>query len=244
MMNKVLLIGAGSDITRPLISELDCRNFVLTTHRSPDNFDPLRKDAGIRDWADHIEIVKLDARDADSHQQILESVLEGVDCVICLAGYLGDQDESRHNWTKAADSIDINYKGVVSILLICANHMEKQGKGTIVGVTSVAGLRGRQSNYPYGSAKAGLIAYLSGLRNYISNKGVHVVTVIPGYIQTKMTEGMNLPGPLTASPELVAKRISKAIRSKKNIIYVKSIWRWIMLIIRSIPESMFKRLKL
>ncbi|MGB1318607.1 MAG: SDR family NAD(P)-dependent oxidoreductase, partial [Flavobacteriales bacterium] len=112
------------------------------------------------------------------------------------------------------------------------------------GISSVAGERGRGTNYVYGSAKAGMTAYLDGLRNYLLPKGVHVVTVKPGYVDTKMKAGKPTPGIVTASPEQVAKAVFRGYKSKKNTIYVLWMWRWIMLIIRNIPEFIFKRMKL
>jgi hypothetical protein len=108
----------------------------------------------------------------------------------------------------------------------------------------VAGERGRQSNYTYGAAKAGLTAYLSGLRNRLQSSGVHVLTLKPGFINTKMTEGLPLPKPLTAQPEQVAAAIEKGLRKRKNIIYSLWMWKYIMLIIKNIPEGIFKKLKL
>ncbi|HEY2727571.1 MAG TPA: SDR family NAD(P)-dependent oxidoreductase, partial [Parafilimonas sp.] len=116
--------------------------------------------------------------------------------------------------------------------------------GTIVGISSVAGERGRQSNYIYGSAKAGFTAYLSGLRNRLYHDNVHVLTVLPGFVNTKMTAELNLSPLLTASPEQVADAVETAIRKKKNVIYVKWFWKWIMKIIKNIPEGMFKKKKL
>src|SRR5690606_12784913 len=116
--------------------------------------------------------------------------------------------------------------------------------GTIVGISSVAGERGRQSNYLYGSAKAGFTAYLSGLRNALFSDNVHVVTVLPGFVYTKMTENLNLPKLLTAQPSEVADAIYAAVQKKKNTIYVRWFWKWIMLIIKCIPEFIFKKLKL
>ena len=138
----------------------------------------------------------------------------------------------------------VNYVGAVSILNIIAAKYVEAGKGVIVGISSVAGERGRQSNFFYGSAKAGFTAYLSGLRNRLFPKNVHVLTVKPGFVATKMTENMVTPKPVTATPDEVANAIYTAVEKKKNVIYVKWMWRWIMLIIRSIPESMFKKLKL
>ena len=125
-----------------------------------------------------------------------------------------------------------------------AADFEQRNEGTICGISSVAGERGRKSNYLYGSAKAGFSEYLSGLRNRLAKSNVHVVTVKPGFIDTKMTEGMPLPAPLTAQPEQVAKDIFKACMKKKNVIYTLWMWRWIMAIIRNIPEPIFKKLDL
>ena len=138
----------------------------------------------------------------------------------------------------------MNYVGAASILNIVAATYAEKGKGTIAGISSVAGERGRLSNYLYGSAKAGFTAYLSGLRNRLFHQKVHVLTVQPGFVYTRMTEGMPLPKLLTATPELVAQTVYKATLAKKNVIFVKGMWRWIMLIIRNIPESIFKKMKL
>ena len=125
-----------------------------------------------------------------------------------------------------------------------AQKFEAKRSGTIIGLSSVAGERGRQSNFIYGSAKAGFTAYLSGLRNYLYDKKVNVLSVIPGFMATKMTEGMPLNPKLTASPKQAANCIYKAYKNKKNVVYVLPIWWVIMMIIRNIPEFIFKRLKL
>jgi short-subunit dehydrogenase len=132
----------------------------------------------------------------------------------------------------------------VSILNVVANEFEKLNDGLIIGISSVAGERGRQSNYLYGSAKAGFTAYLSGLRNRLFKSNVHVMTVKPGFMKTRMIEGIKTPGPLTASPEIAARKIFKAAQSRKNVVYILPVWRLIMFIIRSIPEGIFKKMKL
>ena len=138
-----------------------------------------------------------------------------------------------------------NYIGCASILEEAARKMLEKGKGTIIGVSSVAGDRGRASNYYYGSAKAGFTAYLSGLRNRLCKQGIHVCTVKPGFVYTAMTEGMKLNPLLTAKPEKVAKDIyKKAYQRQRNVVYTKWFWRWIMRIITSIPEFIFKKLSL
>ena len=122
--------------------------------------------------------------------------------------------------------------------------LEKEKRGFIVGVSSVAGDRGRKANYIYGSAKAGFSAYLSGLRNRLYESGVHVLTVKPGFVNTKMTEGLDLPPKLTAQPEDVAKDIYRAQQKGKDVLYTKGIWRLVMLIIKYIPEFMFKKMSI
>jgi short-subunit dehydrogenase len=139
--------------------------------------------------------------------------------------------------------IAINFTGAASVLTICANYFELQKQGFIIGITSVAGDRGRQSNYVYGAAKAGLNVFLQGLRNRLYSSGVRVITVKPGFVDTAMTFG--LPGLfLVASPDKIGQRIAASPKRKSDIIYLPWFWRYIMLIIKSIPEPIFKRLKL
>jgi decaprenylphospho-beta-D-erythro-pentofuranosid-2-ulose 2-reductase len=125
-----------------------------------------------------------------------------------------------------------------------ADRFAARGAGTIVGISSVAGDRGRASNYFYGSAKAGLSAFLSGLRNRTARSGVHVITVKPGFVRTRMTEGMKLPERLVAHPDEVAKAVRHAVATGKHVVYVRSVWRFIMLVICAMPEQLFKRLSL
>ena len=122
--------------------------------------------------------------------------------------------------------------------------MEARGSGAIIGISSVAGDRGRASNFIYGSAKAGFTAFLSGLRNALASKGVQVLTVKPGFVATQMTAGKDLPPRLTAQPAEVARAIVSAHKKGRDVIYVKPVWRIVMLVIRTIPERVFKRLPL
>ena len=137
-----------------------------------------------------------------------------------------------------------NFEGPASILAVLAERFVERGEGAIVGVSSVAGLRGRASNYIYGSAKAGFTAFLSGLRNRFAKQNVQVITVLPGFVATRMTEAMDLPPRLTARPEDVAKSIVGAVRQRKDVIFVRGIWRVIMAIICALPEAIFKKTKL
>lgn len=155
-----------------------------------------------------------------------------------------DTEEGLYDDRNTDRIIAVNYARLVPVITYFANKMERKRFGTIIGLSSVAGERGRQSNFIYGSAKAAFTAYLSGLRNYLYDKKVHVITVKPGFMATKMTEGMPLNPLLTANPPQVANYIYNAYIKKKNVVYVLPIWRFIMLIIRNIPEFVFKKLKL
>ncbi|QFI70458.1 Sorbitol-6-phosphate 2-dehydrogenase (plasmid) [Sinorhizobium alkalisoli] len=163
---------------------------------------------------------------------------------VSVVGLMGSQERSERDQLLASCIMRSNYEGPANILALLANRFEERGSGTLVGLSSVAGARGRATNYVYGSAKAGFTAFLSGLRSRLAKRGVHVVTVLPGYVATKMSEGMNLPARLTAQPSEVAESIVVAVERKKNVIYVRPVWRMIMLIIRLIPERLFKRVRM
>jgi len=165
--------------------------------------------------------------------------------LFCATGYLGESTEDGLYDNKNTERIiDINYSKLIPVINYFAQKFESRRSGTIIGLSSVAGDRGRQSNFIYGSAKAAFTAYLSGLRNYLFEKKVHVLTVKPGFMATKMTEGLPLNPKLTATPKQAAECIYKAFKKQKNVAYVLPIWSIIMMIIRNIPEFIFKKLKL
>lgn len=165
--------------------------------------------------------------------------------LFCATGYLGESTEDGLYDNKNTERIiDINYSKLIPVINYFAQKFESKRSGTIIGLSSVAGDRGRQSNFIYGSAKAAFTAYLSGLRNYLFEKKVHVLTVKPGFMATKMTEGLPLNPKLTATPKQAAECIYSAFKKQKNVAYVLPIWGVIMLIIRNIPEFIFKKLKL
>ena len=136
-----------------------------------------------------------------------------------------------------------NYLGPALLLNALAERFAHRGSGVLVGISSVAGDRGRAANYVYGSAKAGFTAFLSGLRNRLAPSGVHVVTVKPGFVRTRMTAGMDLSAGLTADPDEVAAAVVMAIRQRLDVVYVRRVWRAISLVLRAIPERFFKRMK-
>ena len=180
------------------------------------------------------------------HDEILrvaDKALDGIDITLIAHGTLPEQKECESSIDKTLQEFQINLISVVSLLTFLGNYFEKQGKGCIAVISSVAGDRGRQSNYVYGTAKGGLTIFLQGLRNRLSKAGVCVLTIKPGFVITPMTQNFK-KGFLWAQPQQVARAIVRAIRKRKNVVYVPWFWRWIMLIIRSIPENIFKRMSL
>jgi len=244
MDQSVLILGGSSDMAISLAKLYIQNGFkIYLAGRKTEDLQLIANDLQIRNGG-KVEVVPFDAVDFGSHEKFVNRFDEVPVITVAVFGYLGDQKLAEEEWNECEKIIDTNYKGAVSILNRLANIYEKQGSGTIVGISSVAGERGRQSNYFYGSAKAAFTAYLSGLRNRLFASSVHVMTVKPGFVETKMTEGMDLPGPLTAKPDQVAKSIFKGVKRRKNTIYTLGIWRLIMYIIKTIPEFIFKRLKL
>ena len=243
-MSTVLLLGASSDIATALATKFASEGYsIQLAARNAQRLQPLRSDLAIR-YSCACTLHEFDAEQPATHAAFFSSLPAVPDITISVFGYLGDQVKGESDWSECQRILTVNYVGAVSILNIAANVYASRGNGSIVGISSVAGERGRQSNYLYGSAKAGFTAYLSGLRNRLFHKNIPVLTVQPGFVYTRMTEGLPLPKLLTSTPALVANTVFTAIGKKKNVIYVKWFWRWIMLIIKSIPESLFKKLKL
>lgn len=245
-MNKstVLILGVTSNVAREsAILHAKAGDDLILTARNKTHLEPLEADLRLK-YKVNVSLVELDAMALDGKENIVTDLAEKSQICYCYWGYLGTQEKAAQDWNESFKQIMANYTGCIYVLNIVANVYEKRKSGAIVGVSSVAGLRGRQSNYMYGSAKAGFTAYLSGLRNRLFKSGVHVMTVLPGFMRTKMTEGLPLPGPLTTDPDKAASIIYKGLLKKKNCIYVSWIWKYIMLIIRNIPEFIFKKLSM
>jgi decaprenylphospho-beta-D-erythro-pentofuranosid-2-ulose 2-reductase len=243
-MSYVLIIGAKSDIAKAIAREYASHGHDLyLAARNVGELETFANDIKIR-FERNVKCIELDILNYVSHHNFYESLEEKPLGVISAVGYLGEQDKAQIDFSETQKIIDTNYTGIVNLLNIIANDFEQRKNGFIVAISSVAGDRGRKSNYIYGSAKAALTAYLSGLRNRLYDANVHVLTVKPGFVATKMTEGMDLPEKLTAKPEDVAKDIYKAQQKGKNVLYTKWIWKWIMLIIKNIPEFQFKKMNL
>lgn len=248
MQKTLTVLGATSEVAEQFVytflgKQKDSWRVVLTS-RTPNRLESMAADLKVRQLTDQVELRALDAAHIAQHPAELADLARETDVVLCAMGYLGDQEQAESSPEMVQQILTANYTGLVSILEVFAAAMTARGEGTIIGLSSVAGERGRASNYFYGSAKAGFTAYLSGLRNRLSKKGVHVLSIIPGFMDTKMTEGLDLPGPLTASPEQAGQRIYKAFQKGKNVAYVLPIWWMVMMVIRNIPEGIFKKLSL
>jgi decaprenylphospho-beta-D-erythro-pentofuranosid-2-ulose 2-reductase len=243
-MSTVLILGATSDIGFAIAKKFASKKYAIQlAARNVNQLTPLQSDIQIR-YNVACSVHSFDAIDFETHTSFYSTLSEKPDVVIYVIGYMNDNEKVSRNWNESLKTINSNYTGAVSILNIIADDFSKKQEGTIVGISSVAGQRGRQSNYIYGSAKAAFTAYLSGLRNKLYHHNVHVMTVLPGFVYTKMTEHLQLPKLLTATPDEVASGIYDGVKKKKNVVYVKWFWKWIMLIIIFIPESMFKKKKL
>ncbi len=240
---SLLVLGAKSDIGIAIAHRFAKEGFDVQL--AARNSNTLRNDCSdikIRYGVD-ATFHELDALNISSHQKFLALLPNIPDIAIYAIGTLGEQKENEKNIAASIEIIRTNFEGLISIFGHLANHFQERGSGSLIGISSVAGDRGRASNYVYGSSKAGFSAFLSGLRNRMYPYGVNVITVKPGFVKTKMTSHINLPKKLTTNSQKVANAIYLAYKYKKNIIYVKPIWKYIMQLIKLIPESFFKRMK-
>lgn len=232
MSRRILIIGANSDIaqaTIPLFEQKGSK-LILASHK-PNELA-----------SSNHQIVPLDVTKTMEAIQQIETL--DFDTVIYIAGTLPDNKKALFS-EESTNTIAVNFSSGVRILGHISEKMLKKGSGTIVGISSVGAVRGKSSNVVYGAAKGGFDHFLAGLRQFLHPKGIRVLTVRPGFVATKMTQGMDLTKSLTASPEKVARVIVKnTLGGNRNIVYVKAIWRPISWIIRNIPEPIFKRKQL
>ncbi|SFD94131.1 SDR family oxidoreductase [Salipiger profundus] len=237
----VLILGARSDIGRAIAHRFAAEGHpVQLAARASDTLERDRADMVLRHGV-AVTLHDYDALDAAGFAEALDPP-PGI--VVCAVGLMGTQEDSQRDPEAAARVLRSNFEGPALTLAAFAEAFEARGHGTLVGISSVAGERGRASNYVYGAAKAGFTAFLSGLRNRLDRKGVRVITVLPGFVATRMTEGMDLPPRLTATPEEVAEALWRAVTGRRDVVYVKPVWRLVMAIIRALPEPLFKKTSL
>jgi short-subunit dehydrogenase len=241
-----MIIGATSAIATEVAREFaksGASLFLLA--RNQERLENIASDLRVR-GAHTVHTATFDAHDLESHSRRLDQALEiigDLDGVLIAHGELPDQAACQSEYADTERALRSNLLSPIALLTWLANYFEKRGKGNITVICSVAGDRGRQSNYVYGAAKGGLATFLQGLRNRLSFAGVSVTAIKPGFVDTPMTQ--HLPkGPLFADPQSVGKRIHKAMLKGENVVYTPWFWRFIMLIIQHIPEAIFKRLRL
>lgn len=243
VQQSVLILGATSDMGRAMARAFAKRGCdILLAARHVADVQADITDLTLR-GARRVAAVALDVLATEDFSAFINGLGLVPDLAVCVVGMLGEQKKAETDAAHAARIMRSNYNGPALLLAELANRMEARGSGVIVGVSSVAGDRGRASNYVYGSAKAGFTAFLSGLRARLSRTGVRIITVKPGFVATRMTAHLDLPEKLTAQPEQVAAAILAAIEKKRDVIYVLPVWRAVMTLIRLMPEFVFKRLR-
>ena len=243
----VLIVGATSGIARELARQFARRKYALIlAARDGDELETVAADLRVR-YAAEISVQLFDATNYRTHGAFWKRCLAACDddlhgIIVCV-GSLSPQEEAAGDWAASRAMIDANYTSCVSVLNLAANYFEIRGRGFIAALSSVAGDRGRASNYIYGSAKSGLNVYLQGLRQRLAKSRVSVTTVKPGPVDTGMTWGLDKL-PLLAPPEKIAADVFRAIRRRQSVVYSPAPWKLIMAILRAIPESVWKKISL
>lgn len=242
---NILIVGATSAIaTAAARIFAERRDHLFLIARNGERLSDLVADLKVR-GAQSVGTLTLDLDDFSAHAGAITEAgeyLQQIDVALLCHGVLPDQAAGEASFKLALKSINTNGLSVISLLTEIAQRLRSQGRGTIAVITSVAGMRGRQPNYIYGSAKALVSTYLQGLRGRLHEHNVHVIDIRPGLVDSPMTARFE-KGPLWSSPERVAEIIVSSISSKKHTVYAPGYWRFIMFVVNAIPEFIFKRLK-
>ena len=245
-MSKAIIIGATSAIAAETAKLMAARgDELLLVGRNANRLSSIESDLRVR-GARKVSTLCIDLNELNRHYEIVKKAQETfdrTDTVLIAHGSLGDQKAGEADFSSALQELQTNFVSVASLVTVFANYFENQGKGCLAVVSSVAGDRGRQSNYIYGTAKGAVNLFLQGVRNRLFSKGVNVLTIKPGFVDTPMTAYFK-KGMLFVKPERVAKGILKAIDQRKDVVYLPCFWWAIMAVIKLIPEKVFKRLKL
>ena len=246
MTERLLLIGATSAIAHAVARRFAARGArIVLLAREPQRLQANADDLRVR-GATEVHCIPFDALQTTSHAAALDhayAALGGFDAALLAYGSLPDQSACELSPQLAVQAFELNATSVLAVLTDLAGRFESQGSGVIGVISSPAGDRGRASNYVYGAAKAAVTALTSGLRHRLGRRGVRVVTLLPGFVDTPMTASFK-KGPLWATPERVAADIDKALASGFGSVYTPWFWRWIMLLVRSVPERLFIRTRL
>jgi len=243
---RILIIGATSAIAKAsarLYAGEGCRLHLVA--RNLETLEAVASDLRVR-GAEEVSVSLLDVNEFDKHPGVVRQAAESlgqIDVALICHGSLPNQQVSEKNFTIARREIYTNGVSVISLLTVLSEYFIQQQRGTIAVVTSVAGDRGRQSNFVYGAVKAMVSTYLQGLRGRLLPANVHVVDIRPGFVDSPMTAHLE-KGPLWASPEQVGSIIVQSIARGRHTVYAPFFWRYIMLVVRLVPEVIFKRIRL
>jgi decaprenylphospho-beta-D-erythro-pentofuranosid-2-ulose 2-reductase len=241
-VQSMLVLGGTSEIAGAIarrLVERRCRTVVLAA-RSTDAAEPLAEELR-RLGATTVETIGFEARDAASHQKVIESVFEhhDIDVVLLAFGVLGDQAEFDADPAAAAEAVEANYVGGVSSGLATAACFRKQGHGTLVVLSSVAGERARKDNFVYGSSKAGLDAFAQGLGDELEGTGARVLVVRPGFVHTRMTAGM-AAAPFSTTPEVVADAVARGLAKGSHTVWAPPVLRYFFVVLRHLPRRVWR----
>lgn len=242
-VQSVLLVGGSSEIGLAIVRGLPRTESAVVCLAGPDRPNMERAADALRnEGVARVEIVDFDACASGGQAEVVATACaDEPDVVIVATGYLGDQQVAERDPEAAARIVDINFRGLVPVLVGIAQRLRSQGHGTLVVMSTVAGERPRVANYTYGAAKAGLDAFTRGLAASLDGSGVRVVVVRPGFVRTRMTAHLK-PAPFSTTPDKVAQAVATAIDRGSRIIWVPGILRWVMMVLRHLPESLFRRL--
>ncbi|MEZ4846413.1 MAG: SDR family NAD(P)-dependent oxidoreductase [Bdellovibrionota bacterium] len=243
MNQTIVVFGATSAIAKEYCRLKAQQNHFVLIARDQGALDDLTKDLIARQ-AQGVRALKYDFENVTDLGSLINEAFSGpVDVALFAYGTLPDENKCRSDATYLERFHRVNITSSTMLLTLVAEKMKKQKNGSIAFITSVAGDRGKISNYHYGSAKSAISTFLQGLRQDLFKDGIHVADIKPGFVDTPMTVNLK-KGILWASPISIARGIDRAIQSRKNVSYLPFFWRYIMLIIRMIPETIFKRMKL
>jgi len=241
---QILIIGGNSDIGFEIAKEFyknNNNNLYLTTQPNK----KITKDINqLKNHKNRLKLIKFDLLEFNDHKKFYNALDPKPDLVICSAGMFLNSEQILSNFELKEKMINTNFTGYASILDIIIDDFKRKNNGCIIGISSVAGDRGRASNYMYGSTKSAFSSYLSGLRNSLKKFNINIITIKPGFVRTKMTSNIKMNKYLTATPEKVAKDVHKAWKRKRDIVYTPWYWKYIFIIIKIIPEKIFKKMNL
>lgn len=242
----VLILGASSSIAREVSVQFALHKHpLILAGRRMDELERLKSDLSIR-YQVPVATAYLDAEEMEMHPSFFSAVFKEhpeIEGIFCAIGYLGNHEQALHEWEEAAKILNNNFVGICSLLLHASKELERRGSGWIGVITSVAGDRGRKSNYYYGASKGALGLFLQGLDHRLGRTQIRVVDIKLGFVETRMTGGKT-PKLLTVSPSAIAPHIYKALQTKRGSLYLPWFWKPLMAVIKAIPRKIFNRLEL